>query len=65
MSAIVENVLPSPLLPSDFNVDDAFRLMLESVVDYALFMLDPHRCVRTTSHYCSIKTEPIWESPDV
>lgn len=27
--------------PSGFNVEDSFRLMVDSVVDYALFMLDP------------------------
>ena len=31
----------SSLVPGVFNVDNSFRLMVESVVDYALFMLDP------------------------
>jgi two-component system sensor kinase FixL len=41
VSPSVQNVLPSSLVPGNFNVDDSFRLMVESVVDYALFMLDP------------------------
>jgi PAS domain S-box-containing protein len=41
MSPFVDNAPPSSLIPGIFNVDDSYRLMVESVVDYALFMLDP------------------------
>ena len=40
MTAFVPEHLPSPV-PGVFNVDTSFRLMVDSVLDYALFMLDP------------------------